>query len=149
MKTIILTFLLLGHIWLFGQKTQGVLKFDFDTTVIYADLGVVFEFSGNELYDSVQNLWSRYDTTVTRDLERLVCNGKVYEFDTRKALKKLLKKDYADIYYKGKKIDNYKIERNFKRKKHDYYYYIDTQTNKRFLVLTVFQRHSADGNPAF
>jgi hypothetical protein len=40
---------LLVHIWLFGQKTLGILKFDFDTTVIYADLGVVFEFSGNEL----------------------------------------------------------------------------------------------------
>jgi hypothetical protein len=149
MKTAIVILFFLGNFYLFGQKTSGVLKIDFDTTIIYVDLGVVFELSGNEIPDSIFHLWTLNDTTISKDLKRLICNNKVYNFDISKALVKILRKNDGDIYYKGIKIEEYKIERKYKRKKHEYYYYTDIKTNKRFLVLTIFQQHSTEGDPAF
>jgi hypothetical protein len=129
MKTVILTLFLLLTSTLYGQKSSGFLKVDFDTTIIYTDYMVLLEML-KDYPDSIGNLMFAKDTIVTTDLKILLSGNKKYNFNIEQGLKRILKKNYSDIYYKGKVISKYKI----KKVKNDIYY-IDSLTNKTFLQL--------------
>jgi hypothetical protein len=130
MKTFILTIFLFSTIHLFGQNSQGFLKVDFDTTIIYTDYMVLLEMS-KDYPDSIYQLMFAKDTIVTHDLKTLLSNNKIYNYNIERGLKRILKKDYADIYFKGTHITKYRV----KKIKKDFYY-IDLLSRKTFLRLS-------------
>ena len=146
-STVLILILNLGFSQVSGKLFPGVVKIDLDTTILFTNLGALYEVSG-ETSDTLRKLCDREDTLLCQDIleGKLYYKERVYPFKMGKGLKQLLGTPWIDVYFKNKKVEKLNVKKLYKRTQYLIYEYYDKNGTKILRLPIWIKGRSLPGN---